>query len=133
MNNNISILSAGTAIYEVLNEALKGKVTKVFPVAADEAVLPYVCYHRDKLDTITYKDGGNGSYMPPNVAEISVDCFSSTYKGSVILAEEVRKALDGISIRTDDGLIIRACWMCDAVEMWANDAYVQSLVFKLKA
>lgn len=125
-----SILSVGTAIYEVLNDKLKGKVTKVFPIAADEATLPYVCYHRDGLEAVPYKDFGN--YNPPFAAKVTVDCYASSYKESIQLAEAVRKALDGMYITTSEGLTVRSCWLQDALETWADDAFVQSLVFQLK-
>lgn len=125
-----SILSAGTAIYDILSRALGDRVTKVFPIAADEATLPYVCYHRDKLEALPYK--GSGNYTPPTVAEVSVDIYAATYKESVTLAEAVRRTLDGAYITTDEGLTVRACWLCDALETWANDAFVQSLVFRLR-
>ena len=73
-----SILSVGTAIYEVLNDKLKGKVTKVFPIAADEATLPYVCYHRDGLEAVLYK--AFGKYTPPFAAKVTVDCYAASYK-----------------------------------------------------
>lgn len=125
-----SILSVGTAIYEVLNEKLKGKVTKVFPIAADEATLPYVCYHRDGLETVEYKYFGNCT--PPMSAKVTVDCYAASYKESVKLAEAVRKALDGMYITTTDGLTVRSCWLKDALETWADDAFIQSLVFQLR-
>ena len=125
-----SILSAGTAIYDLLTQSLGDSVTKVFPIAADEATLPYICYHRDKLESIPYK--GHGNYTPPTVAEVSVDIYAATYKESVRLAEAVRRTLDGAYITTDEGLTVRACWLSDALETWANDAFVQSLVFRLR-
>ena len=40
-------LSAGLAVYAVLKEALKDKVTKVYPVVATEdAVMPFLVYRR---------------------------------------------------------------------------------------
>ncbi len=125
-----TILSAGTAIYEALSAAIGDQVTKIFPVATDDARLPYVCYHRDSLEALPYK--GNGNYTPPVCATITVDCYAETYRESVKLAERVRKALDGMYIHTSDGLTVRACWLQDALETWADDAFCQSLQFKLR-
>lgn len=122
-----TVLSAGTAVYEVLDEALKGKVTKVFPVVTDEAVLPYICYHRDGLEALPTKHAPSA-----DTAVIVVDCYAATYNGSVALAEAVREALDGVSITTDAGLCVRSCFMVDAAETWNDDAFVQSLTFKLR-
>lgn len=122
-----TVLSAGTAVYEVLSERLADKVTKVFPVVTDEAVLPYVCYHREALETAAAKHAPSA-----DTATIVVDCYAATYNGSVALAEAVREALDCVSISTEAGLNVRSCFLADAAESWTDDAYVQSLTFKLR-
>lgn len=122
-----TVLSAGTAVYEVLSERLKKKVTKVFPVVTDEAVLPYVCYHREALETAVAKHAQSA-----DTATIVVDCYAATYNGSVALAEAVREALDNVSITTSAGLTVRSSFLVDAAESWTDDAYLQSLSFKLR-
>jgi hypothetical protein len=122
-----TVLSAGTAVYEVLSERLQKKVTKVFPVVTDEAVLPYVCYHREALETAVAKHAQSA-----DTATIVVDCYAATYNGSVALAEAVREALDNVSITTSAGLTVRSSYLVDAAESWTDDAYVQSLSFKLR-
>ena len=122
-----TVLSAGTAVYEVLSERLADKVTKVFPVVTDEAVLPYVCYHREALETAVAKHAQSA-----DTATIVVDCYAATYNGSVALAEAVREALDNVSITTSAGLTVRSSFLVDAAESWTDDAYVQALTFKLR-
>lgn len=122
-----TVLSAGTAVYEVLSERLADKVTKVFPVVTDEAVLPYVCYHREALETAVAKHAQSA-----DTATIVVDCYAATYNGSVALAEAVREALDNVSITTSAGLTVRSSFLVDAAESWTDDAYLQSLSFKLR-
>lgn len=122
-----TVLSAGTAVYEVLSERLANKVTKVFPVVTDEAVLPYVCYHREALETAVAKHAQSA-----DTATIVVDCYAATYNGSVALAEAVREALDNVSITTSAGLTVRSSFLVDAAESWTDDAYLQSLSFKLR-
>lgn len=122
-----TVLSAGTAVYEVLSERLADKVTKVFPVVTDEAVLPYVCYHREGLETAVAKHAQSA-----DTATIVVDCYAATYNGSVALAEAVREALDNVSITTSAGLTVRSSFLVDAAESWTDDAYLQSLSFKLR-
>lgn len=122
-----TVLSAGTAVYEVLSERLSDKVTKVFPVVTDEAVLPYVCYHREALETAVAKNAQSA-----DTATIVVDCYAATYNGSVALAEAVREALDNVSITTSAGLNVRSSYLVDAAESWTDDAYLQSLSFKLR-
>lgn len=122
-----TVLSAGTAVYEVLSEKLADKVTKVFPVVTDEAVLPYVCYHREALETAVAKHAQSA-----DTATIVVDCYAATYNGSVALAEAVREALDNVSMTTSAGLTVRSSFLVDAAESWTDDAYLQSLSFKLR-
>lgn len=122
-----TVLSAGTAVYEVLSERLADKVTKVFPVVTDEAVLPYVCYHREALETAVAKHAQSA-----DTATIVVDCYAATYNGSVALAEAVREALDNVSITTSAGLTVRSSFLVDAAESWTDDAYLQSLSFKIR-
>lgn len=122
-----TVLSAGTAVYEVLSERLANKVTKVFPVVTDEAVLPYVCYHREALEAAVAKGAQSA-----DTATIVVDCYAATYNGSVALAEAVREALDNVSITTSAGLTVRSSFLVDAAESWTDDAYLQSLSFKLR-
>lgn len=122
-----TVLSAGTAVYEVLSEKLANKVTKVFPVVTDEAVLPYVCYHREALETAVAKGAQSA-----DTATIVVDCYAATYNGSVALAEAVREALDNVSITTSAGLNVRSSFLVDAAESWTDDAYLQSLSFKIR-
>lgn len=122
-----TVLSAGTAVYEVLSERLADKVTKVFPVVTDEAVLPYVCYHREAIETAVAKHAQSA-----DTATIVVDCYAATYNGSVALAEAVREALDNVSITTSAGLTVRSSYLVDAAESWTDDAYLQSLSFKLR-
>lgn len=122
-----TVLSAGTAVYEVLSERLADKVTKVFPVVTDEAVLPYVCYHREALEAAVAKHAQSA-----DTATIVVDCYAATYNGSVALAEAVREALDNVSITTSAGLTVRSSFLVDAAESWTDDAYLQSLSFKLR-
>lgn len=121
-----SIISAGQAVYEVLAAAIGHKVTKIFPVVTDEAVLPYVCYHREGLDITP-----NKARHSADTAIIQVDCYAATYGQSVELAESVRQALDWCSITTGTGLVIRSCHLTDAKEDWQDDAYLQTLTFRL--
>lgn len=93
----------------------------------DEAVLPYVCYHREALETAVAKHAQSA-----DTATIVVDCYAATYNGSVALAEAVREALDNVSITTSAGLTVRSSYLVDAAESWTDDAYLQSLSFKLR-
>lgn len=121
-----SVISAGQAVYEVLSEALAHSVTKVFPVVTDEAVLPYVCYHREALEATPTK-----ARHSADTAVVQVDIYAATYGQSVTLAEAVRQALDWRTITTSTGLVVRSCYLIDAKEDWQDDAYIQTLTFRL--
>lgn len=121
-------LSFGVAIYKVLCDALGKSVTKVFPVVTDEANLPYVCYHRDAIGTTPTK---SATAFAADVANVTIDCYAATYGESVALAENVRAALDNTRGNVN-GVEIRGCYMVDASESWADDAFVQSLTFQLR-
>ena len=115
-------------IYDILSNdaALQAAVTKVFPVVADEATLPYVAYRRGKMEQTPTK-----SACGADTVTVEVLCFGSTYTESIDVAELVRSALDHVQ-HTVGGLTMRGCVLTDAEEMWQDDAYVQSLTFIVK-
>lgn len=123
-------LSAGSLLRTLLqkNETVAGMVTKIFPVVADEARLPYVAYRRLKLLQTPAK-GADGA----DAVEVAVVCYAATYEGALALAEAVRAALDGCQ-GTDaaTGLRLRSCTLIDAPESWDGDAYIEELHFLLR-
>lgn len=121
-------LSFGIALYDILSSALGESVSKVFPVVTDEASLPYVCYHRDSCTTTPTKSSVDFS---ADVVNVTIDCYAATYSGCVELAEKVRAALDNVRGEVN-GIRVRNCYMTDASETWADDAYVVSLTFQLR-
>ena len=66
-----------------------------------------------------------------DTAVVQVDIYAATYGQSVTLAEAVRQALDWRTITTSTGLVVRSCYLTDAKEDWQDDAYIQTLTFKL--
>lgn len=125
-------LSAGKIIRKILTEdvAVKAaKVTKVFPVVTDNAILPYIAYRRKSVDANSVKSQsviGNA-----DTTAIEILCFTQDYESGIALAEAVRDALDGRQAEAD-GLRMRSCVMTDSEEAWQDDAYVQRLVFTIK-
>lgn len=124
---NKTSLSAGEIIRAVLtsDETVMGIVTKVFPVATDEARLPYVMYRRANIEQVPSKGLG------ADTVGIEVTCYTEQYTQGVELAEAVRAALDGKQAEID-GLRMRSCVLTDSEEAWEDDAYVQQLVFTIK-
>ena len=128
MAQNKSSLSAGEIIRAVLtqDEAVSALTTKVFPVVADEARLPYIVYRRSNLEQTALKSTHNA-----DTVGIEVLCFTEQYTQGVELAEAVRAALDGTQAVLD-GLVMRSCYLTDSEEAWQDDAFVQQLVFTIK-
>lgn len=126
---NGSILSASKIIGAVLNDSaeVKQRVNSIFPVvAAQEAVMPYVCYRRIKSETNPAK-----GVHSADTATVCVHCYTAKYGEGVELAEAVRSALDGCQCRIGN-LSMRSCTMTGAQEACTEDAYVQELIFTIK-
>lgn len=125
---NKSSLSAGEIIRAVLVEdpEVAARTTKVYPVVADEAKLPYIVYRRTQLEQDATK-GRRGA----DTVGIEVICYTEQYTPGVELAEAVRDALDGKQA-TVDGLVMRSCHLADSEEGWQDDAFMQQLVFTVK-
>lgn len=101
--------------------------TKVFPIAADKAELPYISYRRKATEQSPMKQGQFGS----DTVTLEVVCYAARYSDSIDLAEAVRAALDcKTAVRGD--LRMRSCTFSGSYEDWADDAFVQVLEFTLK-
>lgn len=124
----MTTLSAGRAIYQKLcnDDSVFSKVTRVFPVVAEEAALPYIAYRRTGMDQALVK-GLAGA----DTATIEVAIFAESYDESVEIAESVRASLDGVQWMVG-GLQVRSCHLTDASETWSDDAFVQTLIFNVK-
>lgn len=122
-------LSIGKIIRKLLteDEEIKAaKVTKVFPVVTDEARLPYIAYRRADIEPGPFK-GGNADTVTVEVA-----VFTKDYESGIELAEVVRRVLDGQQADID-GLRMRSCTLSGGDEKYQDDAYVQYLIFTIKA
>lgn len=127
----VSSLSAGSALYALLaaSEDVAAITPTIFPVAKDEATLPYVAYARKSLRHNPVK--GVGAPSGSDVVEVDVNCYAADYATSVALAEAVRAALDYQSY-ADDDFVMRSCTIVNASEYWEADAFVQSLTFEIR-
>lgn len=122
----MSALSTGKAIYSLLSadETLRRMTTKMFPVVADSANLPYIAYRRVSLDNVPQKMG-----MGADTVRMEVNVFTEEYETGVELAEKVREVLECYGSREVAGLLMRSCYLEASEETWSDDAYVQRLVF----
>ena len=121
-------LSAGIIVGELLSNAIVRKklANKVFPVVTDKATLPYIRYRRVDLMTNSTKESATA-----DTSVIAVECFTTDYSEGVRLAEVVRDALDHKQARYGN-LTMRSCTLVKAGEDFANDAYIQTLIFNVK-
>lgn len=122
-------LSAGGIIRDLLmnDPEVKRRTNKVFPIATEKAVLPYILYRRAALNHNPTKAGMPGA----DTVQIEVVCYTAKYIEGVELAEAVRAALD-YKKGEKDGLVMRSCTLADSDEGYDDDAFVQSLVFNVK-
>ncbi len=122
-------LSAGAVIRDMLmkSEAVMQRTNKIFPIATDKALLPYILYRRAALEHNPTKAGQPGA----DTVTIEVVCYTAKYADGVELAEAVREALD-YQQGESDGLTVRSCMLADSEEGYEDDAFVQHLDFIVK-
>ena len=87
---------------------------------------------------LAFDNDGKLFYKAPDAAEYVItkqasadEGYAATYQESVELAEAVRAALD-YAQGEKDGLVMRSCILADGEELYEDDAYVQSLTFKVQ-
>lgn len=129
MAANRTSLSAGSIIRDMLlkDPNVSNVTKKVFPVATDTAILPYILYRRASMEQNPTKVG----YPGADTVVIEVICYTEKYGEGVELAEAVRAALDNKQ-GEKDGLVMRSCVLTDGEEGYDSDAYAQQLVFNIK-
>lgn len=120
-----SSISAGADIRAMLSVAsgIKGVVTDIFPIIADEAILPYITYRCAGMDETAVKTTDRG----PDRATYEVTVYAADYDQSVEIAEAVREALTAKSCG-----LVRAVRPVNHSNGWAGDAYYQLLTFQVR-
>ena len=125
---NKTCLSAGEIIHYILthDDEVMRQARNVFPVVSFDATLPYIVYSRIQLEQTPHT-----GTRPADMTAIEVLCYTEQYTDGVELAEAVRAALDGVQAEVD-GIRMRSCYLADSEEAWADDAFVQRLIFNVK-
>ena len=120
-------LSTGSIVYDLLSRdaEVSARATKIYPVVADEARLPYIVYRRSRLEHAPAKPWG------ADTVQVDVLCYAAAYSESVELAEAVRAALD-YQKGEAGGIRMRSCTLADSSEDWTGVAYLQVLNFNIK-
>lgn len=130
MAKKLTILSAAIIMAEILMSStdVTNLTETIIPVAGTDLKGPYVVFRRSKLATQQV-----ANQKSADSALIEIQCVSPDYDQSLELAEAVREALDGTQITSDDEtLVLRSCFLSDSKEYWADDGYVQLLIFTVK-
>lgn len=107
---------------------------KIFPLLQPETInFPYITHSRNSL-TVTYtKDIEFGPIGWTNTIQYSVKCVSNDYIQCIELANAVRHAMETYRWRTDD-IYIHPIQLYNVSEyMYAEDVYVNELMFTIKA
>ncbi len=129
MVKSTDILHAGAVIHSLLTDSqrLQELGVAVTPVAFPaEATAPYVCYRRKSLQSAPNSVGA------ARAAQIEVHCYAPTYAGSVAVAEAVVETLESGIRKEELGIVMRSCCLTDAAEDYANETYLQLLLFNVK-
>lgn len=114
-------------IYKLLSEdeEVMGKVTKIYPVIADVAELPYIYYRRFDGEYTPVKTG-----VGADTSIVEINCCAEDYESAVDLAELVRKVLDGRSA-SDQEMTMRVCRYVRSEDVYQDDAHKVVMEFKV--
>ena len=121
----MSSLQIGKVIYTIL---VKNKITKVFPLVADEGTtFPFIVYKRSGLEPSNTKDRFNYSEL----ATLDIIVAASTYQESINLAETVKNILEHKRGVYND-INIADITLEDADEDYLENTFIQKLTFKIE-
>lgn len=124
-----TIISAGLPIRKILNDdpLLRLRGVKVYPLRVPIGVkFPYIVYSCTNSETRTVKVGAFA-----DEAIVEVVCFSSEYTECINIAEEVRRALDGVQIDTEE-VHLRSVRLDNTFEEATEDAFARVLQFRVR-
>lgn len=100
--------------------------TSIFPLIANANTnFPYIVMQRTGIRANYSKAG----LIDDNVT-IEIICVSNDYSQSIDIAQEVRNTLDAKRFRDDD-ILIDNIEIESITEEWAENAYLQRLVFNM--
>lgn len=122
-----SSISAGMMIATLLSSEpeIMSRITKIIPVKADEAILPYIYYRRTDGVEIPVKSGAGA-----DSSFVEITCCAEDYDSAIDLAELTRNALDGASHK-DGSFVMRRCIYQKSEDFWEDDAYCVVMTFKV--
>ena len=118
------LLVADTALAAMMN------VNSIFPLVAQEGTeYPFIIYSRDNI-TPEYTKGIYGGW--DNNITVTLRVYSNDYSQSVLIANEVRNALEWQSVENDD-IKIHPIELQSCYESYSEDGFCQALTFTISA
>lgn len=119
----------------VLEKALEGKVTKVYPAFANHnAKMPFLVYRRTGIQASSTKSRGG-----IDQCAMDFNAYTESYAEGVEIIEIVRKALEKqrFVYSSKDGSVVlkidcTAMMDCEEGTNESGDLYVQSVTFEFK-
>lgn len=123
MNNKS--LEVGYAINKLLSP-----ICEVYPIIADKgAKFPFIVYRRTALGEQNTKDLKTNGYIETATVEIVI--ASTKYIDSINLTQKAKDILERTR-GTVEGVKIHRIKVINAVESWANDTYLQTLMTQIE-
>lgn len=123
MNNKS--LEVGYAINSLLSP-----ICEVYPIVADKgAKFPFMVYRRTALGEQNTKDLKVLGYLETATVEIVI--ASTKYIDSIQLAQRAKDILERTR-GTVEGIKIHNIKVINAIESWANDTYLQTLMTQIE-
>lgn len=137
MGRKMTSLSAGYAICDVLKNAMKEKVTGIYPIMStnEDAKYPYITYTRGESEREPTKSSYNSDM---DSCSIHVNVFDDDYERGLDLMEEVRSVLEGKSFEYVDNkdptrtLSVRCTRVTSSDEGYDGFCYMQQIIVTCK-
>lgn len=119
----IDSLRIGKIVYSKIGSLVNNRC---YPLVAENGTTyPFIIYQRDSLDSMFCKDG-----VYEDEVNVSVRVVTDTYNEGIDLAQSVRESMTFNNYTNEEGGTYSSL-MVQADEEFTNDAYVQTLIFRI--
>lgn len=119
----IDSLRIGKIVYSKIGSLVNNRC---YPLVAENGTTyPFIIYQRDSLDSMFCKDG-----VYEDEVNVSVKVVTDTYNEGIDLAQSVRESMTFNNYTIEEGGTYSSL-MVQADEEFSNDAYVQTLIFRI--
>jgi hypothetical protein len=119
----IDSLKVGKIVYSKIGSLVSNRC---YPLIAENGTTyPFIIYQRDSLDSMFCKDG-----VYEDEVNVSVRVVTDSYNAGIDLAQSVREAMTFNNYTSEEGGTYTSL-MVQADEEFTNDAYVQTLIFRI--